>query len=86
MKDATRVCFDPWQPAAVNSAATANASGARQNIRYSLGADVDRDRANSRDGRPFQLRPTRHVVGLGLGALLMSLMLARAFGKFYGGL
>jgi hypothetical protein len=34
----------------------------------------------------FQLRRTRHVVGLGLGALLMSLMLARAFGRFYGGL
>jgi hypothetical protein len=34
----------------------------------------------------FELRRTRPVVGLGLGALLMSLMLARAFGRFYGGL
>ena len=28
---------------------------------------------------------TRHVVVLGLGALLMALMLAHAFGKFHGG-
>jgi hypothetical protein len=34
----------------------------------------------------FELRRTRHVLVLGLGVLLMSLMLARAFGKFYGGL
>jgi len=34
----------------------------------------------------FELRNTRHVVVTGLGALLMSLMLARAFGRFYGGL
>jgi hypothetical protein len=33
----------------------------------------------------FDLRQTRHVVVLGLGALLMALMLAQAFGKFYGG-
>lgn len=33
----------------------------------------------------FELRQTRHVVVLGLGALLMALMLARAFGKFHGG-
>jgi len=34
----------------------------------------------------FELRSTRHVVVTGLGALLMSMMLARAFGRFYGGL
>jgi len=34
----------------------------------------------------FELRRTRHVVIAGLGALLMALMLARAFGKLYGGL
>jgi hypothetical protein len=34
----------------------------------------------------FELRRTRHVVVADLGALLMSLMLARAFGRFYGGL
>jgi hypothetical protein len=34
----------------------------------------------------FELRNSRHVVVAGLGALLMSLMLARAFGRFYGGL
>ena len=34
----------------------------------------------------FEWRRTRHVLVLGLGVLLMSLMLARAFGKFYGGL
>ncbi len=38
----------------------------------------------ARVGR-FELRQTRHVVVLGLGALLMALMLARAFGKFHGG-
>jgi len=34
----------------------------------------------------FELRKTRHAVTLGLGVLMMSLMLARAFGRFYGGL
>jgi uncharacterized PurR-regulated membrane protein YhhQ (DUF165 family) len=34
----------------------------------------------------FELRSTRHVVVTGLGALLMSMMLARVFGRFYGGL
>jgi hypothetical protein len=34
----------------------------------------------------FELRQTRHVVVLGLGALLMGIMLAHAFGRFYGGL
>jgi hypothetical protein len=34
----------------------------------------------------FELRSTRHVVVSGLGALLMSMMLARAFGRFHGGL
>jgi hypothetical protein len=34
----------------------------------------------------FELRQTRHVVVLGVGALLMSIMLARAFGRFHGGL
>jgi hypothetical protein len=34
----------------------------------------------------FELRNTRHVVILGLGVLLMSVMLARAFGRFHGGL
>jgi hypothetical protein len=34
----------------------------------------------------FDLRRTRHVLTLGAGVLLMALMLARAFGKFYGGL
>ncbi|MGD0232560.1 MAG: hypothetical protein ABSC19_19780 [Syntrophorhabdales bacterium] len=33
----------------------------------------------------FELRNTRHVVVLGLGALLMALMLARGFGRFHGG-
>lgn len=33
----------------------------------------------------FEVRRTRHVLILGLGVLLMSLMLAHAFGKFYGG-
>jgi len=32
------------------------------------------------------LRKTRHADTLGLGVLMMSLMLARAFGRFYGGL
>jgi hypothetical protein len=34
----------------------------------------------------FELRRTRHILIAGLGALLMALMLARAFGKFYDGL
>jgi hypothetical protein len=34
----------------------------------------------------FNLRNTRQVLVLGLGILLMSLMLARAFGRFHGGL
>jgi hypothetical protein len=33
----------------------------------------------------FNLRNTRHVLVLGAGILLMSLMLARAFGRFHGG-
>jgi hypothetical protein len=38
----------------------------------------------ARVGR-FDLRRTRHVAALGLGALLMALMLARHFGEFYAG-
>ena len=34
----------------------------------------------------FDLRRTRHVAVLGLGALLMALMLARHFGEFHEGL
>ncbi len=34
----------------------------------------------------FDLRSTKHVVAIGIGALLMALMLARAFGRLYGGL
>ena len=34
----------------------------------------------------FNLRNTRHVLVLAAGILIMSLMLARAFGRFYGGL
>jgi hypothetical protein len=34
----------------------------------------------------FNLRKTPHVLVLGAGFLLMSLMLARAFGRFHGGL
>jgi hypothetical protein len=34
----------------------------------------------------FELRKTWHAVALGIGVLAMSIMLARAFGKFYGGL
>ncbi len=33
----------------------------------------------------FELRQTRHVVAVGLGALLTAIMLARAFGRFHGG-
>ena len=34
----------------------------------------------------FELRRTRHVVVAGAGALLMAVMLARVFGRFYAGL
>jgi hypothetical protein len=34
----------------------------------------------------FELRKTRHILVFGAGILVMSLMLARAFGRFYGGL
>ena len=34
----------------------------------------------------FAPRKTTHALAAGLGALLMGLMLARAFGRFYGGL
>ena len=34
----------------------------------------------------FDLRKTLHVAVLGAGILIMSLMLAHAFGRFYGGL
>jgi hypothetical protein len=34
----------------------------------------------------FELRQTRHVVIVGLGMLVMGIMLARAFGRFHGGL
>src|ERR1039458_10247692 len=33
----------------------------------------------------FELRRTRHVLVVGIGGLLMALMLAHAFGRFYGG-
>jgi len=34
----------------------------------------------------FELRNTRHALIAGLGALLMSVMLAHSFGRFHGGL
>jgi hypothetical protein len=34
----------------------------------------------------FNLRRTTHVLTLGAGILLTSFMLARAFGRFHGGL
>jgi hypothetical protein len=34
----------------------------------------------------FELRKTRHVLPLAAGILVMSIMLARTFGRFYGGL
>jgi hypothetical protein len=34
----------------------------------------------------FELRETRHVLVLGAGILIMSVMLAHAFGRFHGGL
>lgn len=34
----------------------------------------------------FDLRKTRHVLILGVGILVMSVMLAHAFGRFHGGL
>lgn len=33
----------------------------------------------------FDLRKTQHVAFLGAGVLVMSVMLAHAFGRFYGG-
>jgi hypothetical protein len=39
----------------------------------------------TRVGR-FDLRRWRHVIVAGTGVLVMSVMLARAFGRFYGGL
>ena len=33
----------------------------------------------------FELRSTAHMVAAGLGVLLMSVMLARSFGRFHGG-
>ncbi len=34
----------------------------------------------------FELRKTQHVLVLGAGVLVFSVLLARAFGRFYGGL
>ena len=34
----------------------------------------------------FDLRKTRHILPLAAGILVMSVMLARAFGRFHGGL
>ncbi len=34
----------------------------------------------------FDLRRTRHVLALGAGILIISLMLAHGFGRFHGGL
>jgi hypothetical protein len=34
----------------------------------------------------FELRKTRHVLVLGAGILVFSVLLAHAFGRFYGGL
>jgi hypothetical protein len=34
----------------------------------------------------FELRNSRHMLPLGVGILVMSLMLAHTFGRFYGGL
>jgi hypothetical protein len=34
----------------------------------------------------FELRRTRHVLVFGLGVLSKAVMLARSFGRFYGGL
>src|ERR1700709_691890 len=34
----------------------------------------------------FDLRTTRHILVAGVGALLMSMMLAHALGRFHGGL
>ena len=33
----------------------------------------------------FELRKTRHVLALGAGVLVFSVLLARAFGRFHGG-
>ena len=34
----------------------------------------------------FELRKAKHILVAGLGVLVMGIMLARAFGRFYGGL
>jgi hypothetical protein len=34
----------------------------------------------------FQVRRTKHMLMVGLGALTMAIMLAHTFGRFYGGL
>jgi hypothetical protein len=34
----------------------------------------------------FELRKTRHVLVAGIGALVMAIMLAHSFGRFYGGI
>lgn len=34
----------------------------------------------------FELRRLRHIAVFGLGVLIMAIMLARAFGRFHGGL
>jgi hypothetical protein len=34
---------------------------------------------------PFDVRSTSHILVLGLGVLLISVMHARHFGQFYGG-
>jgi len=39
-----------------------------------------------REAGDFSLRNTRHVLILGAGILIMSLMLAHGFGRFHGGL
>jgi hypothetical protein len=33
----------------------------------------------------FDLRQTKHVVAFGLGAFVISILLARSFGRFHGG-
>jgi len=33
----------------------------------------------------FDVRSTSHVLGVGLGAIVMGIMLARSFGRFHGG-
>ena len=34
----------------------------------------------------FELRRTKHILVIGVGGLLMALMLAHSFGRFYGGI